>query len=142
MKIVLDTNVLVAAVRSPTGASAEIVRRVLQGHARALCSVPLFMEYESVLLRPEHLYLAGATAQDVGNLLDVMAGAIVPVEIRYLWRPQLRDPNDDLVLELAVNGLWLGDPVSIVTMNTRDFSPQAGKFGVNVLTPRQFFQGV
>lgn len=142
MNHVLDTNVLVAAIRSPTGASAEILRRVIQGQVHMLCSVPLFMEYESVLLRPEHLYVAGATAQEVGNVLDVLAGVLTPVEIRYLWRPQLRDPNDDLVLELAVNGQGLGESVVIVTCNQKDFLPQSRKFGVDVLTPRQFFQGV
>lgn len=141
MNYVLDTNVLVAAVRSPGGASAEILRHVLQGQVSALCSVPLFMEYEAVLLRPEHLTAAGAQAHDVVNLLDVLAGVVTRVEIQFLWRPQLRDANDDLVLELAVNGQGLGDAVGIITSNQKDFWPQASKFGVSVMTPRQFFQG-
>ena len=141
MNYVLDTNVLVAGVRSPTGASAEILRRVLAGQIYALCSVPLFMEYEAVLLRPEHLAAAGAQAQQVLNLLDVLAGVVIRVEIQFLWRPQLRDPNDDLVLELAVNGQGSGEAVAIVTFNQKDFWPQASKFGVDVITPRQFFQG-
>mgnify|MGYP000482221729 CR=1 FL=1 len=74
MNFVLDTNVLVAAIRSPKGASAEILRRVLTGQEKVLCSVPLFMEYESVLLRPEHLAAAGAQAPEVINVLDVLAG--------------------------------------------------------------------
>lgn len=141
MNYVLDTNVLVAAVRSPGGASAEILRRVLQGQVSALCSVPLFMEYEAVVLRPEHLTAAGAQAHDVVNLLDVLAGVVTRVEIQFLWRPQLRDANDDLVLELAVNGQGLGDSVGIITSNQKDFWPQASKFGVSVMTPRHFFQG-
>lgn len=141
MKYVVDTNVLVAAVRSPGGASAEIVRRALLDQISLLCSVPLFLEYEAVLLRPEHLLAAGAEAHEVVNLLDALAGVVTPVEIQYLWRPQLRDPNDDLVLELAVNGQGLGDSVTIVSSNQRDFLPQASQFGVQVLTPRQFFQG-
>ena len=99
MNFVLDTNVLVAAVRSPAGASAELLRRTLQRHVPVLCSVPLFLEYEDVLSRPEHLAAAGAKLRDVQNLLDVLAGVIVPVTIQFLWRPQLRDPKDDLVLE-------------------------------------------
>ena len=141
MNYVLDTNVLVAAVRSPGGASAEILRRVLLGQVGALCSVPLFLEYEAVLLRPEHLAAAGAQAHQVINFLDALAGVVLRVEIQFLWRPKLRDPNDDLVLELAVNGQGLGDSVAIVTSNQKDFSPQASKFGVDVMTPRQFFQG-
>jgi putative PIN family toxin of toxin-antitoxin system len=141
MNFVLDTNVLVAAICSPKGASAEILRRVLPGQVKVLCSVPLFMEYESVLLRPEHLAAAGAQAPEVINVLDVLAGVVVRVEIQFLWRPQLKDPNGDLVLELAVNGQGLGDVVSIVTSNQKDFLPQARQFGVDVITPRQFFQG-
>lgn len=141
MNFVLDTNVLVAAIRSPKGASAEILRRVLTGQVRVLCSVPLFMEYESVLLRPEHLAAAGAQAPEVINVLDVLAGVVIRVEIQFLWRPQLKDPNDDLVLELAVNGQGLGDAVTIITSNQKDFLPQAKQFGVDVITPRQFFQG-
>ena len=141
MNFVLDTNVLVAAVRSPGGASAELVRQVLQRKVKALCSVPLFMEYEAVLLRAEHLVAAGVQAHEVINFLDVLAGVIIRVEIQFLWRPQLRDPNDDLVLELAVNGQGQGGSVTIVTSNQKDFCPQASKFGVGVVTPRQFFQG-
>lgn len=141
MNFVLDTNVLVAAVRSPRGASAEILRRVLQRQIGALCSVPLFLEYEAVLLRSEHLTAAGAQAHDVINLLDVLAGVVTRVEIQFLWRPQLRDANDDLVLELAVNGHGRGEAVSIITSNYKDFWPQARQFGVSVMTPQQFFQG-
>ncbi len=141
MNFVLDTNVLVAAIRSPKGASAEILRRAFKGQVKVLCSVPLFMEYESVLLRPEHLAAAGAQAPEVINVLDVLAGVVIRVEIQFLWRPQLKDPNDDLVLELAVNGQGLGDAVTIITSNQKDFLPQASKFGVDVITPRQFFQG-
>lgn len=141
MNYVLDTNVLVAAVRSPGGASAEILRRVLTGQIGALCSVPLFMEYEAVLLRPEHLAAASAQADQVLNLLDVLAGVVTRVEIQFLWRPQLRDPNDDLVLELAVNGQGSGKAVAIITFNQKDFWPQASKFGVQIMTPRQFFKG-
>ena len=74
-------------------------------------------------------------------MLDVLAGVVIRVEIQFLWRPQLRYPNEDLVLELAVNGQGVSDSVSIISSNLRDFLPQASKFGVNVLTPRQFFQG-
>lgn len=141
MNFVLDTNVLVAAICSPKGASAEILRRVLTGQVKVLCTVPLFMEYESVLLRPEHLAAAGAQAPEVMNVLDVLAGVVVRVEIQFLWRPQLKDPNDDLVLELAVNGQGLGDAVTIITFNQKDFLPQARRFGIDVITPRDFFQG-
>ena len=137
MIYVLDTNVLVAAVRSPQGASAEILRRVLTERLSVLCSVPLFLEYEAVLSRPEQLQAAGVSVADVANLLDVLAGKVQRVEIAYLWRPQLRDVADDMVLEAAVNGR----ATAIITFNQRDFLPQTLTFGVAVLTPAQFFQG-
>ena len=137
MIYVLDTNVLVAAVRSPQGASAKILRRVLTERLSALCSVPLFLEYEAVLSRPEQLQAAGVSVADVANLLDVLAGKVQRVEIAYLWRPQLRDAADDMVLEAAVNGR----ATAIITFNQRDFLPQTLTFGVAVLTPAQFFQG-
>ena len=142
MNFVIDTNVLVAAVRSPSGASAEILRLAIQREIGVLCSVPLFLEYESVLLRPEQLLAASVDSKDINNLLNVLAGVIKRVEIQFLWRPQLRDANDDMVLEVAVNGLGLGKPVTILTTNLKDFAPQASSLGIMVLTPRQFFQGV
>lgn len=141
MNYVLDTNVLVAGVRSPRGASAEILRRVLTKQMQVVCSVPLFLEYKAVLLRPEQLLAAGVKPHEILNLLDVLAGVVQRVEIQFLWRPQLRDPNYDLVLEVAVNGQGLGQEVNILSFNQRDFLPQALKFGVAVLTPQQFFQG-
>lgn len=137
MKYVLDTNVVVAAVRSPKGASAEILRMALLKKIEVVCSVPLFLEYEAVLKRPEHLKAAGVSLQDVTNLLNVLAGKVQQVEIAYLWRPQLRDAADEMVLEAAVNGQAGG----IITFNERDFLPQALKFGLVVLKPEQFFRG-
>jgi putative PIN family toxin of toxin-antitoxin system len=141
MNYVLDTNVLVAGLRSPRGASAEVLRRVLRQEIAVVCSVPLFLEYEAVLTRPNQLSAAGLSSSEIGNFLNVLAGFVQTVEIRFLWRPQLRDPNDDMVLELAVNAQRLGSPVAILTFNHKDFLPQTLTFGVRVLTPRQFFQG-
>ena len=136
MTIILDTNVLVAAVRSPPGAAAEIMRRILQGEIKTVASVPLFMEYEVVLLRPVHLKAARVSAADVNNLLDVLAGVVVPVEVFYLWRPQLKDANDNMVLEAAVSG----QTDAIVTFNTRDFLPSAEKFHIRVMKPNDFLK--
>ena len=136
MIIILDTNVLVAGLRSPGGASAEILRRVLQGKIQAVASVPLFVEYEAVLLRPAHLKSAQVSSKAVRNLLDVLAGAIVPVEVFYLWRPQLKDPSDDMVLEAAVNG----QANVIVTFNTGNFLPEVEKFNLRLMKPGDFLK--
>ena len=138
MRILIDTSTIIAAVRSPSGASAEIVRLVLMDQLSMVCSVPLFLEYEAVLLRPEHMKVANATASDITNLLDALAGKLIPVEIQYLWRPQLRDANDDMVLEAAVNG----HAGSIISFNLRDFLPQALSFGISVKTPGDFLKGL
>jgi putative PIN family toxin of toxin-antitoxin system len=131
MRLVLDADVMVAALRSPAGASAEILRRVIQGQISALASVALFVEYEAVMCRQEHLRAAGASVREVRNLLDVLAGTIEPVQIRYLWRPWLPDADDDMVLECAVNG----SATAIVTFNSHDFRKAAAGFSLRVLTP-------
>jgi putative PIN family toxin of toxin-antitoxin system len=138
MNIVLDTSTLVAGVRSPQGASAEILKRLIQRRLTAVCSVPMFLEYEAVLTRPEHLLAAGVTHADITNLLDVLAGVVQPVDIQFLWRPRLRDANDDMVLEAAVNG----QASAIVTFNCRDFLPQTLSFNIAVLTPAEFLKGL
>jgi putative PIN family toxin of toxin-antitoxin system len=132
----LDTNVVVTALRSPAGASAEILRRVRRREVTMLASVGLFVEYEAVATRPEHLAAAAATIADVRNVLDVLAHHIVPVEIHYLWRPRLRDPDDDMVLEVAVNGR----AEMIVTFNGRDFGRVPAEFGIIVVRPDELLR--
>ncbi|MBS0366227.1 MAG: putative toxin-antitoxin system toxin component, PIN family [Proteobacteria bacterium] len=136
MSLVLDTDVMVAALRSPRGASAELLRQVLVGERLALASVPLFVEYEAVMTRPGHLQAAGATVADVRNLLDVLAGVVRPVEIHYLWRPQLTDANDEMVLECAANG----GARYLATFNVEDFTGVAERFGVRPLMPGQILK--
>ncbi|MCB1833646.1 MAG: putative toxin-antitoxin system toxin component, PIN family [Geminicoccaceae bacterium] len=133
MKFVVDTNVLVAALRSRRGASNALLLRVLGGEATWLCSVPLFLEYEDVLMRAEFVLDTGHTRSALAVFLTDIAAIIRPVELNFLWRPQLVDPNDEMVLEAAVNG----QADAIITFNTRDFSPEAQRFGVDLLTPAE-----
>ena len=132
-RTVLDTDVLVAGLRSDRGASRRLLTAALHERYVVLASVPLMLEYESVLTRPEHLEAAGMSAADLGILLDAFAAVAEAVRISFLWRPVLPDPGDDLVLETAVNGR--GDV--IVTFNRRDFEPAAARFGVEILTPAE-----
>jgi len=97
-----------------------------------LVSVPLFIEYEDVLTRPEHLLAARLTRQGVAEFLDHLAGLIEPVKLNYLWRPQLNDAADEMVLETAINGR----ADCIVTLNGRHFIP-AARFGIEVVTPAE-----
>jgi putative PIN family toxin of toxin-antitoxin system len=131
MRLVLDTNVLVTAFRSRTGAAAELVRLVRRRELTMLATVALFLEYEAVLTRPEHLARAEMTTAEANSALDVLAAVVEPVEPHYLWRPRLRDPDDDMVLEVAVNGR----ADAIVTFNARDFAGIVDEFGIDLLTP-------
>ena len=129
----MDTDAVVAAMRSPTGASAAIVRAVRQRWATLLLSVPLALEYEAVCRRSEHRMEAGLSERQVEIFLDAIIAMAEPVPTHFLWRPQLRDPNDEMVLEAAVNGR----AEALVTFNVRDYGTAASQFGVEVLLPRE-----
>jgi len=96
-----------------------------------LCSVPLLLEYESVLKRPQHLAAAGITAEDADTLLDAVCEVIEPVRFSFVWRPLLRDPQDEMVLETAVNG----QPDALVSRDLRELAPSLAKFGVRAIAP-------
>lgn len=131
LKIVLDSNVIVAALRSSLGASHRLLRRIDRGEFTPCLSVPLVLEYEDAAKR-----LIGATAlsaEDIDAVLDYLCRVSIHQQVFYLWRPLLRDPKDDMVLELAVNA----GCSYLVTFNQRDFH-EAGQFGIRVATPRQF----
>lgn len=129
-RAVLDTNVLIAARRSRQGASNALLHAVEQNAFRMLVSVPLFLEYEAVLSRPEHLLPAKMTEQEMIGFLNYLAGLVEPVKLHYLWRPQLDDVADEMVLETAING----HADYIVTFNGRHFGA-AARFGVEIVTP-------
>ncbi len=131
VRIVLDTDVLVAAVRSDAGASRRLLAGALDKQYALLVSVPLLVEYEAVLTRPEHLTAAGLSAGDVQALLDAIAVVAQPVRLFYLWRPILSDPRDDMVMETAVNG----QADLLVTFNLRHFKEPARTFALQVLRP-------
>ena len=129
----MDTDVVVAGMRSPAGASAAILRSIRQGQASLLLNVPLAMEYEVVCQRADHRLAAGLTEQQVDIFVSVVIAMAEPVETHFLWRPQLRDPNDEMVLEAAVNGR----ANTLVTFNLKDFGNVPGRFGVELLLPRE-----
>lgn len=137
MSIILDTNIFVAATRNRNGASFRLLELLPLNIYSYLLSVPLFLEYESVLKREEQLQISQLTLQDIDILLDMIAAhAKIVSKINYLWRPQLPDPKDDMVLELAING----NAESIVTFNQKDFSGVESLFNLRVITPGQFLK--
>ena len=94
MRLVLDTNVVVAAVCSDRGASRRLLIAALERRCRLLVSASLLIEYEAVLKRGEQRAASGASIDDIDAILDALARIAQPVEISYLWRPQLADPGD------------------------------------------------
>ena len=123
---------IVAALRSRTGASNALLEYVARGRLRPLVSTALFLEYEEVVKRPETRLATGMTQNDVDGFLAALASAAEAVEVSFRWRPQLADPKDELVLEAAVNG----KADALVTHNVRDFGPATRLFGVRVVLPR------
>ncbi len=138
VRIVADTDAIVAAMRSPGGASAAILRAARQGKVTLLVSVPLAMEYEAVCSEAEHQLAAGLSEAEVAIFLDAVLAMAEPVKTHFLWRPQLRDPGDEMVLEAAVNGR----ADALVTFNVRDFGAAPARFGIDVLLPRDALERI
>lgn len=132
-RIVLDTDIIIAGMRSPTGASATLILMALDKQFEMLASVPLFFEYEAKCTSPLHWTEAGLTKSQADIFVNGLASLIKPIKTHYLWRPLLRDPNDEMVLEVAVNG----HADAIVTFNFRDYGNIPDKFGIQLLKPAQ-----
>lgn len=126
--VVLDTNVLVVAMRSRQGASYRLLTLLSSGKFEVSVSVGLVLEYESALGR-----IAPLDEGNIDNVLDFVCSVANKPKVYYLWRPVLRDPNDDFVLEVAV----AGGCEAIITFNKRDFAG-AERFGIRVVSPREF----
>jgi putative PIN family toxin of toxin-antitoxin system len=135
MRLVLDTDVVVAGLRSDRGASRQLLMAALDRRIVVLASVPLFLEYEAVLTRPEQLLVTGLSLKETILLLDTLAAAIEEVVFRFLWKPQLRDPADEMVLETAVNGR----ADRIATFNVRHLREAAGRFGIPAARPGEIW---
>ncbi|MDO8501586.1 MAG: putative toxin-antitoxin system toxin component, PIN family [Gemmatimonadaceae bacterium] len=128
--VVLDTSVLIAGLRSATGASFAVLEGIGRNFELNI-SVPLVLEYEAVTKRQAREI--GLTFKDIDDFLDYVCSVAHHRLIYYLWRPVLRDPNDDLVLELAVES----NADYLVTHNIRDFAGSE-QFGVCIVSPREF----
>jgi putative PIN family toxin of toxin-antitoxin system len=137
-RIVLDTSVLVAALRTRLGAGNAVLRLVAEKRLVLVATPPLFLEYEDVLKRPEQRLAHGLAPQEIDEFLAELAGLIEPVEVHFQWRPQSRDPNDEMVLEAAINGR----ADALVTYNVRDFAAAGERFGVPVLSPSELLKKV
>lgn len=131
MRVVLDTDVVVAAMRSPRGASAELLRRIDHGNAVMLLSVALALEYEATCSLAEHRLASGLSATEARIYVDGLIAMAEPVRAFFRWRPLLHDPGDELVLEAAVNGR----ANAIATFNESHLREARRSFGIEVIRP-------
>ncbi|PXF55439.1 MAG: putative toxin-antitoxin system toxin component, PIN family [Deltaproteobacteria bacterium] len=134
-KIVIDTNVVVSAMLSSKGASFKLISLIGKQHFDYVMSVPLMIEYEDVLKRNNPKIPISRKA--VNSIFDRLCYHADLREIFFLWRPYLKDPNDDLVLELAFEASCK----AIVTYNLNDFK-NIGKFGLEAITPKTFLKQI
>jgi putative PIN family toxin of toxin-antitoxin system len=133
MRVVLDTNVLVAGLSSRRGASHALLRHVLNRRLTILAAPALWLEYEDVLKRADIRRLHQLSGAEVDAFLDALAILTEPVNIHFRWRPQLRDAKDEMVLETALNA----GAQALVTFNRRDFQPACSRFGLRLLQPAE-----
>ena len=134
-KVVMDTNVLVSGLRSRNGASFKMLSLVGSGKFSLCLSVPLVLEYEAATKK--NLKSLGLTSSDVDSVIDYLCQVAEHHKVHYLWRPFLRDPKDDMVLELAVSA----NADFIATYNKVDFGG-VGQFGIKVQSPREFLERI
>ena len=131
----MDTNVLVSALRSRLGASFSLLSLIDSGKFSICVSVPLVLEYEAATKR--HAKTIGLTFADIDNILDYLCLVAEHHRVYYLWRPTLKDPNDDMVLELAASC----KAEAIVTYNRGDFKG-VEQFGIRILSPKDFLKQI
>jgi putative PIN family toxin of toxin-antitoxin system len=131
MRAVIDTNVIISAMRSTAGASHAILLAIHHRQFTPVISVPLFMEYEEVSHRPA--LLPHLTGRQIDAILDQICARSLEQRIFFQWRPFLPDPDDDMLVELAI----AASAPYIVTSNLRDVSP-AKSLGIQVVEPREF----
>lgn len=122
-----------AATRSDSGASRQLVLAALEKRFELILSVPLVLEYEAVLKRPTQLAVSHVTVQEIDKFLDALISVSRPVHRSFFWRPLLRDADDDMVLEAAMSG----HADMLVTFNQRDFEPGTSALGIDVAAPRE-----
>jgi len=130
---VLDTDIVLEAMRNPMGPSGEYLRQARRLELRLAANVGLALEYEAQCSDSEQRQASGLTVQDTEAFVNGLLALVEPVQTHRLWSPRLRDPTDEMVLEAAVNGM----ADAIVTFNPKDFSVASDRFGIEVIRARK-----
>ena len=138
MRVVFDTRVWVAAVRSRRGASFALLSEIPFQRFRFGTSVALFLEYLAQLTRALKEEATKLNQQQIGAILSALAYYTVEVPIYYRLRPNLKDANDDMVFECAANF----DADAIITHNVKDFKNPELKYQIDVITPGEFLRSI
>jgi putative PIN family toxin of toxin-antitoxin system len=131
LKVVIDTNVIFSGLLSQKGSSYKLLKMIPRNDFTMVLSVPLVFEYESVLSK--NINKLNLTKSDIDDFLDYLCSISEHSLIYYLWRPVLKDPYDDHILELA----FASNSKYIITYNVSDFI-EAEKFGIFPITPDKF----
>jgi len=134
-KVVIDTNVFIAALRSNRGASYKLLFEINKDKFEQYISVPLIFEYESIAKR--EIKNLNLTIEHIDSILDMICRISNKCKIFFLWRPFLKDPKDDFILELAIES----NSNYIITYNKKDFK-DVHRFGIQVLTPKEFLEKI
>ena len=130
--VVIDTNVILSGLKSKNGFSYKLIKLLADDVFHINISVPLVLEYEAVLIKYQNL--TGLASSDIKDFIDYICRIGKKTKIYYLWRPILKDPYNDHVLEVAV----ASESTHLITFNSKDFEP-AGKFGIKVVSPKEFY---
>ncbi|RUM69086.1 MAG: putative toxin-antitoxin system toxin component, PIN family [Sulfurovum sp.] len=138
MKIVIDTNVIFAALYSSKGASHKFLIWLFESQKKySVLSNTLVLEYVDVLTRSKNMKLySHLNKSDIEHFIDDICAISYHQKIHFLWRPFLKDANDDMVLEIAVNS----GAKAIITFNLKDFKGVKEKFDIDIITPKIFLQ--
>lgn len=131
--IVIDTNVILSALQSSRGKSFELISKIGNGVFDFAISVPLILEYEAIL--KTHLDRSIFTDSDIEDFINYLCVIGIKTKIFYLWRPYLKDPFDDHILEVTIQS----NAQAIVTFNKKDFH-EAENLGIKILTPKEFLE--
>lgn len=137
IKVVVDTNVLVAGLIGGKGPNREILRRCLQGELQPYVGNALYLEYQDLLNRERIQTLCKQTSVSLMEFLDGFAQVCIPIDARYLWRPNLKDEADNHLVELAI----AASVSYIITNNVSDFAQaELKRLGYEVITPEQLLR--